>query len=222
MTDGGIPLDTLLQAYARGWFPMAEAADDPQVRWVKPHARGVLPLDGFHVPTRLARTVRATPWRVTLDQDFAGVIAACAQSVEGRPETWINGAIRDAYLGLHARGLAHSLEVWDGPALVGGLYGLRMGGAFFGESMFSRARDASKIALVHLVGRLRHAGFVLLDAQFENEHLDQFGAVSMPDADYARRLAAALDASPDLELFLRPLNGTEAVDYARQPTIQAS
>ena len=222
MTGGVIALDVLLQAYARGWFPMAEAADDAEVRWVRPHVRGVLPLDGFHVPSRLARTVRSTSWAVTLDRDFSAVIAGCAQTVEGRPETWINAAIRDAYLGLHARGLAHSVEVWDGAELVGGLYGLRMGGAFFGESMFSRARDASKIALVHLVGRLRRAGFTLLDAQFENEHLDQFGAQAVPDADYGRRLAAALEVSPDLDRFFRPLTGAEAVDYARQPTIQAS
>jgi leucyl/phenylalanyl-tRNA---protein transferase len=219
---GGIPLDLLLNAYAQGAFPMAETADDPEVNWIRPHVRSILPLNPFRVPARLARTVRGSPWVVTLDRSFAEVIATCAAEVPGREETWINAAIHDAYSALHRAGLAHSLEVWDDGRLVGGLYGLRMHGAFFGESMFSRATDASKIALVHLAGRLNRAGFGLLDAQFENPHLVQFGALAIPHAAYMDRLNSALDLSPDIDLFKTPLSGVEAVLYARQPTTQAS
>jgi leucyl/phenylalanyl-tRNA--protein transferase len=222
MSRGPIPLELLLSAYAQGAFPMAETADDAEVSWIRPHVRAILPLDPFRVPGRLARTVRASPFAVTLDRAFAQVIALCAEAAPGREETWINGAIREAYSGLHAAGLAHSVEVWDGARLVGGLYGLRMGGAFFGESMFSRATDASKIALVNLAGRLNHAGFVLLDAQFENPHLDQFGARAVPHGDYMRLLNAAKALEPDLGKFGAPLTGAEAVAYARQPTTQAS
>ncbi len=219
---GVIPLDLLLNAYAQGAFPMAETADDPEISWIRPHVRAVLPLKPFHVPARLARTVRGSPWRVTLDAAFTEVIAACGEATAGRPETWINAAIRSAFVGLHARGLTHSVEVWDDDRLVGGLYGLRLGGAFFGESMFSRATDASKIALVHLAGRLNRAGFDLLDAQFENPHLDQFGAEAVPHEDYLTRLDAALAGSPSIEAFVAPMSGAEAVGYARQPTTQAS
>ena len=222
MSRGAIPLDLLLRAYRNGAFPMAETADDAEFGWVRPHVRAVLPLDPFRVPSRLARTVRRSAWTVTTDGAFAEVIASCAEATEGRPETWINGAIREAYLSLHAAGAAHSLEVWDGPRLVGGLYGLRMGGAFFGESMFSRATDASKIALVHLAARLNRAGFVLLDAQFENPHLDQFGARSVPHAAYMRMLDAAVTVAPDMTLFHAPMGGADATAQPRQPTIQAS
>jgi leucyl/phenylalanyl-tRNA--protein transferase len=219
---GAIPLDLLLTAYRQGAFPMGETAEGDRVDWIRPHVRAVLPLDPFRTPARLARTVRNSTWHVTTDTAFAEVIARCAEASPGREETWINGAIREAYLGLHAAGVAHSVEVRDGARLVGGLYGLRMGGAFFGESMFSRATDASKIALVHLAGRLKRAGFVLLDAQFENPHLDQFGARAVPHADYMRMLDAAVEMEPDLDAFLAPMTGAEAVAYARQPTIQAS
>jgi len=222
MSRGLIPLELLLGAYAQGAFPMAETADDAEVSWIRPHVRAVLPLDPFHVPARLARTVRASDFAVTMDRAFRHVITACAEAAPGRQETWINGPIRQAYLDLHAAGLAHSVEVWEGTRMVGGLYGLRMGGAFFGESMFSRATDASKIALVHLAGRLNHAGFVLLDAQFENPHLDQFGARAVPHDDYMRLLDSAKTLEPDLDRLRTPLTGAEAVDYARQPTTQAS
>lgn len=222
MSRGSIPLELLLSAYAQGAFPMAETADDAEVSWIRPHVRAILPLDPFRVPARLARTVRASTYALTLDRAFKQVIVSCAEAVPGREETWINGAIREAYLDLHAAGLAHSVEVWDETRLVGGLYGLRMGGAFFGESMFSRATDASKIALVHLAGRLNRAGFVLLDAQFENPHLDQFGARAVPHDDYMRLLGAAKALEPDLQKFRSPLTGAEAVAYARQPTTQAS
>ncbi|HEV7226898.1 leucyl/phenylalanyl-tRNA--protein transferase [Brevundimonas sp.] len=222
MSRGPIPLELLLSGYAQGAFPMAETADDAEVRWIRPHVRAILPLDPFRVPERLARTIRASPFSVTLDRAFDQVIACCAEAAPGREETWINGAIREAYMGLHAAGLAHSVEVWDGTRLAGGLYGLRMGGAFFGESMFRRATDASKIALVHLAGRLNRAGFGLLDAQFENPHLDQFGARAMPHGDYIRLLNASKALEPDLETFRRSLTGAEAVAYARQPTTQAS
>jgi len=222
MSRGPIPLELLLSAYAQGAFPMAETADDAEVRWIRPHVRAILPLGPFRVPERLARTIRASPFTVTLDRAFDQVIASCAEAAPGREETWINGAIRQAYMGLHAAGLAHSVEVWDGMRLAGGLYGLRMGGAFFGESMFSRATDASKIALVHLAGRLNHAGFGLLDAQFENPHLDQFGARAVPHEAYMRLLDGAKAREPDLERFRAPLTGAQAVAYARQPTTQAS
>ena len=222
MSRGAIPLDLLLRAYRDGAFPMAETADDAEVGWVRPHVRAILPLDPFRVPSRLARTVRKSPLAVTTDHAFGEVIASCAAATVGRPETWINGAIRDAYVALHAAGAAHSVEIWDADSLVGGLYGLRMGGAFFGESMFSRATDASKIALVHLAARLNRAGFVLLDAQFENPHLDQFGARAVPHAAYMRMLDAAVAVEPDMTLFHAPMSGPEAVGQPRQPTIQAS
>ena len=165
--------EIVLQAYAHGLFPMAEDRDDPELFWVDPEQRGILPLDDFHVPRRLARTVRTDRYRVTSDRCFGAVIEACAAQTRDRPRTWINAEIRRLYSALHQAGHVHSLETWDGHDLVGGLYGVSLGGAFFGETMFSRARDASKVALVHLVARLRAGGFRLLDAQFTTEH--QFG-----------------------------------------------
>lgn len=214
--------DELLACYARGVFPMAEARDDPRVFLVEPAQRGVIPLDRFHIPTRLRRTVRGESFDVRLNTAFAAVLDACAAPGKDREDTWINDPIRRLYLQLHLGGHAHSLECWKDEALVGGLYGVSLGGAFFGESMFSRARDASKVALVHLVARLRRAGYVLLDAQFLTEHLSQFGAIETPQAAYLRRLKPALRVAPDLNLFESPLTGREAVDYALQPTIQAS
>jgi leucyl/phenylalanyl-tRNA--protein transferase len=195
MVDDGQPItpDLLLRAYAAGIFPMAESADDPGLFWLEPKQRGVIPLDSFVVPRRLARTVRSDMFTVTVDQDFDAVIDACAASAEDRPTTWINQRIRVLYGALFHRGHCHTVEVRDETgALVGGLYGVRLGGAFFGESMFHRARDASKVALVHLVARLKAGGFTLLDTQFVTPHLAQFGAVELPRAAYRRRLEAAL------------------------------
>ena len=214
--------EELLACYARGVFPMAEARDDPRVFLVEPDQRGVIPLNRFHIPSRLRRTIRGEPFQVRVDTAFDAVLSACAASAEGREDTWINAPIRRLYLELHARGYAHSLECWQDEVLVGGLYGVTLGGAFFGESMFSRARDASKVALVHLVARLRKGGWGLLDAQFLTEHLSQFGAVETPQAAYLRLLKPALRLTPDKSALTAPLTGAEAVAYALQPTTQAS
>ncbi|WP_405048326.1 leucyl/phenylalanyl-tRNA--protein transferase [[Roseibacterium] beibuensis] len=201
---------------------MGEARDDPRVFLVEPEHRGVLPLDGFRIPTRLRRTVRSEAFEVRVDTAFAAVLDACAASAPGREDSWINGPIRRLYAELNARGHAHSVECWRDERLVGGLYGVTLGGAFFGESMFSRERDASKVALVHLVARLKRGGWRLLDTQFLTEHLSQFGAVEMPQAAYLRVLKAVRPLHPDLGSFLEPMSGSEAVAYARQPTTQAS
>jgi leucyl/phenylalanyl-tRNA--protein transferase len=193
----GFTAEDLISCYKRGVFPMAEARDDPRVFLIDPEKRGVLPLDGFHIPRRLARTVRHGPFEVRVDTAFERVIEACAASAPDRPETWITAAIQHLYRELFARGLAHSVECWAGEQLVGGLYGVSLGGAFFGESMFSLQRDASKVALVHLVARLTVGGYGLLDAQFMTEHLAQFGALEIARADYRRRLLAALTLQAD-------------------------
>jgi leucyl/phenylalanyl-tRNA--protein transferase len=187
----------LLRAYAAGVFPMAESADSPELYWFDPDRRGILPLDGFHVPRRLLRTVRQRRFEVTVDRDFAGVIRACAEPAPDRPKTWINNEILRLYQELHALGHAHSVECRLDGRLVGGLYGVALGGAFFGESMFSRETDASKVALVHLVARLRRNGFVLLDAQFVTEHLRQFGATEIPRRLYHAALASAIGLKAD-------------------------
>ncbi len=187
-----LTVDLLLAAYASGIFPMAESADDEDVFWVDPEQRGIIPLDRLHIPRRLARTIKQGRYEVSMDRDFAGVIDACAAATTDRPSTWINGTIRDLYVQMHERGHAHSVETWQDGTLVGGLYGIAINGAFFGESMFSRAPDASKVALVHLVNHLRARGFVLLDTQFVTEHLRQFGAIEIPRTEYRRRLQAAL------------------------------
>jgi leucyl/phenylalanyl-tRNA--protein transferase len=184
--------ELLLRTYAAGIFPMAESAGDETLFWVDPDQRGILPLDGFHVPRRLARTVQRGPYEVRINTAFEAVVAGCAESRADRPTTWINTEIRRLYSGLHAMGHAHSFECWRQGELLGGLYGVSIGGAFFGESMYSRARDASKVALCHLVARLRRGGFVLLDVQFVTEHLARFGAIEIPRAEYRRRLARAL------------------------------
>jgi leucyl/phenylalanyl-tRNA--protein transferase len=185
--------ELLLRAYRAGLFPMAETRDGFRLYWLDPELRGVLPLDGFHLPRRLARTVLSERYRVTTDAAFEVVIGACAEAGPRRAETWINPTIERLFVALHALGHAHSVECWDGTELVGGLYGLAIGGAFFGESMFSRARDASKVALVHLVARLRMGGFTLLDTQFVTTHLAQFGTREVPRAAYRRSLAEAID-----------------------------
>ena len=185
--------ELMLRAYRAGLFPMAESRRGDRLYWLDPERRGIIPLDGgFHLPKRLLRTVLSGPFRVTADMDFAGVIAGCAAPAPGREDTWINPEIEHLFLALHRQGHAHSVEVWCDGALVGGLYGVVLGAAYFGESMFSRVRDASKVALVHLVARLRLGGFTLLDAQFLTTHLAQFGAREVPRADYKRRLAAAV------------------------------
>ncbi|MGC8534328.1 MAG: leucyl/phenylalanyl-tRNA--protein transferase [Rhizomicrobium sp.] len=187
--------ELVLRAYAEGLFPMAEARDDPTLYWISPDARGIIPLDGLHVSHRLARTVRSERFKITNDQDFPAVIAACAAPGQGRTETWINPEIEALYIELFQRGHAHSLECWLDGELVGGLYGVKLGGAFFGESMFSRARDASKVALVHLVARLRAGGFCLLDTQFLTAHLASMGAIEIPRTQYHDLLDDALTRS---------------------------
>jgi leucyl/phenylalanyl-tRNA--protein transferase len=184
--------EILLRAYADGLFPMAERRSDPTLYWVSPEKRGIIPLDGFHVPHRLARTVRARAFTVTADTAFVAVMQACAAPAPGRPESWINDEIIRLYAALHAGGHAHSLECWRDGELQGGLYGVQLGGAFFGESMFSRARDASKVALVHLVEGLKRGGFALLDTQFLTAHLARFGAVEIPRAEYLALLNKAI------------------------------
>lgn len=187
-----IPVDLLLRAYASGVFPMAESAEDSEVFWVQPEQRGIIPLDGFHVPHSLAKAVRRRSFEIRFDSDFEAVIQGCAESREVRPSTWINVPIREAYAELFRRGNCHTVEAWRDGELVGGLYGVTLGRAFFGESMFSRATDASKICLVHLVERLRLRGFVLLDTQFTTDHLKRFGAIDVPRKAYEKLLAAAV------------------------------
>jgi leucyl/phenylalanyl-tRNA---protein transferase len=194
----GITPEMLLRAYSIGLFPMSESADDPEIFWVEPEIRGILPLDSFHISKSLAKTVRRGPFDVRFDHDFDAVISACGAATPDRPTTWINDTILDLYKKLHRLGHAHSVEAWDGEELVGGLYGVSLGSAFFGESMFSRRTDASKISLVHLVERLRSRGFTLLDTQFTTEHLKTFGAIDMPKDEYSKLLAKAME-SPNLD-----------------------
>jgi leucyl/phenylalanyl-tRNA--protein transferase len=184
--------EVLLKAYACGIFPMAESADDPTLYWIEPEKRGIIPLDGFHISRRLARTVRTTRFVVTTNRDFDAVIAGCAEPQAGRSRTWINDRIRTLYRRLYDRGHCHTVEVYDGEALVGGLYGVSLGAVFFGESMFHRARDASKIALVHLVARLKAGGYRLLDTQFTTDHLKRFGAIDVPRGKYEALLERAM------------------------------
>jgi leucyl/phenylalanyl-tRNA--protein transferase len=184
--------ELMLRAYSIGIFPMAETRDSDRLYWLDPERRGILPLDGFHLPRRLYRTVLSGAYSVTVDRDFAAVIAGCAAPKPGREETWINPEIERLFTALHRMGHAHSVETWQDGVLVGGLYGVSLGGAFYGESMFSRARDASKVALVHLVARLRLGGYALLDTQFVTAHLAQFGTVEISRYVYKTRLAEAL------------------------------
>lgn len=207
----------LLECYARGVFPMADAREDDRVFLIDPEKRGVIPLDGFHVSRRLARTVRADPFEIRIDTAFREVVLECAAPKPGRTETWINSVIEDLYAQLFDMGHAHCVECWLGEELVGGLYGVSLGGAFFGESMFSRRTDASKVALVHLVARLISDGYRLLDAQFITDHLSTFGAVEIPRPEYHRRLARALDAKAE---FQRVATGAGAA--ALQVISQAS
>ena len=187
----------LLRAYSCGIFPMADSAEDPTLYWVEPRLRGILPLDGFHIPKRLARTVRSDRFEVRLNTDFNAVIDGCAAPRPGRRTTWINATIRDLYGQLFRRGHVHTVETWREGRLVGGLYGVSLGAAFFGESMFSLERDASKVALVHLVAALRRGGFQLLDTQFLTEHLEQFGAEEIERRDYLLLLEKALESEAE-------------------------
>jgi len=209
--------EVLLKAYACGIFPMAESAEDPALYWIEPDMRGIIPLEGFHIPARLARTVRATAFTVCVDRDFDAVIAGCAAATPERGRTWINARIRKIYGRLFAHGHCHTVEVYDGEALVGGLYGVSLGRAFFGESMFHSARDASKIALVHLVARLKAGGFRLLDTQYVTDHLRTFGAVEVPKRRYHRLLEEALVGEADFAALPRerPLGGAEALALLR-------
>lgn len=209
--------ETLLRAYAVGLFPMAERRDDPTLYWIDPEKRGILPLNRFRAPRRLARRVRSGIFEVRCDSAFREVISACAEPGRGRTETWINSEIVDLYCELHAMGRAHSVEAWQGGRLVGGLYGVALGAAFFGESMFTRVSDASKVALVHLVARLAAGGFTLLDVQFVTPHLARFGAVEIHRSGYRQLLADALDrtasfqrevASSDVEAVLQSTTQT--------------
>ena len=206
--------EVLLKAYACGIFPMAESADDPALYWIEPEKRGVIPLDRFHVPARLARTVRSDRFTVLIDRDFNGVLDGCAEPQPGRQRTWINARIRTLYRKLYERRHCHSVEVYHGDELVGGLYGVTLGRAFFGESMFHRARDASKVALVHLVARLRAGGFKLLDTQFVTEHLMTFGAVEVPQRQYHKLLEAALSGEGDFAALGSAVSGAHALAQA--------
>jgi leucyl/phenylalanyl-tRNA--protein transferase len=214
----GLTPEILLRAYAVGLFPMAERRDDPTLYWIDPEKRGILPLDKFHAPARLRRTVRAGRFEVRCDTAFRDVIEACAQPAPGRSETWINREILRLYGELHKMGRAHSVECWRDDKLAGGLYGVALGGAFFGESMFSRESDASKVALVHLVARLRKGGFKLLDTQFVTEHLSQFGAREIHRDGYRELLASALDVN---STFYRDLGAGEIESFL-QSIVQTS
>ena len=191
--NNDITVDILLRAYSAGLFPMADSADDPELFWVEPEIRGIIPLDDFHVSKSLAKAMRKKPFEIRFNTAFEAVMAGCAAEAADRPSTWINATIRRLYTELHQIGHAHSVEAWEGDELVGGLYGVSLGAAFFGESMFSRRTNASKICLVHLVERLNAKGFVLLDTQFTTEHLKTFGAIDVPKLDYARMLDLAVN-----------------------------
>jgi leucyl/phenylalanyl-tRNA---protein transferase len=205
--------DLILRAYAAGIFPMAESADDPGLHWIEPKTRGIIPLDSFHIPGKLARFVRNSPYQVVIDRDFDAVIAACAAPRSQTSETWINPPIRRLYRALFDAGHCHTVEVWDEDRLIGGLYGIALGGAFFGESMFHKVRDCSKLALVHLVARLKAGGFMLLDTQFITDHLRQFGAEEIPRKAYRKRLDLALYGNGNFLIWpkSRRITGHEAL-----------
>ena len=209
--DFQITPQVLLKAYACGIFPMAESADDDSLFWVEPEERGVIPLTDFHIPRRLKKTIRNSPYRVVINKDFEAVIEGCAAVTPDRDVTWINEPIRGLYKALFDTGRAHTVEVYDEDALIGGLYGVHLGGAFFGESMFSRARDASKIALTHLVARMCAGGFRLLDTQFTTDHLKTFGAIDVSRHRYHLLLETALDRRGDFHALDETITGAEAL-----------
>jgi leucyl/phenylalanyl-tRNA---protein transferase len=210
--------EILLAAYAAGVFPMAESADDPKLFWVDPHHRGILPLDAFHVPRRLRRVLRQDRFAVSCDTAFEAVIHGCAEASETRPNTWINEEIVRLYSELCERGAAHSVECWRDGMLAGGLYGVSIGAAFFGESMFSRETDASKVALVHLVARLRAGGYRLLDTQFLTPHLARFGGIEISRARYHRLLASALAYRASFPLELPEAAGDDPLALLAAPS----
>lgn len=193
----------LLKAYACGIFPMAESASDPGIFWVEPEVRGILPLDDFHLPRSLRRRMRAKPFDIRIDTAFDAVVEACAEATANRPNTWINRRIAELYGALHRLGHCHSVECWADGELAGGLYGVRLGAAFFGESMFTRQKDASKIALAHLVERLNAGGFMLLDTQFTTDHLKRFGAIDIGREEYLELLEKAVSQSADFHALDR-------------------
>ncbi len=201
--DDGLTAQMLLKAYSVGIFPMAESATDPTIFWVEPRMRGVIPLDAFHVPASLRKTIRKQTFEITVDREFDAVIAACAEVTLRRDNTWINSTIRRLYGDLHRLGNAHSVECWQDGELAGGLYGVRLGAAFFGESMFARRTDASKVALCHLVNRLRAGRFTLLDTQFITPHLRRFGAIELPRAKYDKLLKVAVARDADFHAIDR-------------------
>jgi leucyl/phenylalanyl-tRNA--protein transferase len=209
-------VDDLIACYQRGVFPMADARDDERIFLIDPDRRGVIPLRGFHVPHRLARTVRGDAFQVRIDTAFEAVIEACAEARPGRMETWINAPIQALYGELYARGLAHSVECWVDGDLVGGLYGVTLGAAFFGESMFSLARDSSKVALIHLVARLIVGRYQLLDTQFLTGHLSQFGAQDIPRAHYRKRLVQALAGDADFDRLPAYADGASVLQAISQ------
>lgn len=198
--DESLTLEDVLNAYKIGLFPMADSREAGDFYWYDPPLRGQLSIAGLRIPDRLRRTVLRFPYDIRIDTDFASVIDGCAEAGRNRPQTWINQSIRDLFVALHRAGHAHSVEAWENGVLVGGLYGLALGGAFMGESMFSRARDASKITLVHLCARLWKGGFTVLDTQFVNPHLTQFGVYEIPGAAYRGKLRPALNAAADFSL----------------------
>jgi len=208
--------DELLDAYAYGIFPMSEDRHDPRLFWVDPDRRGILPLHGLHIPKRLARTLKQNPFEVRINSAFGAVMEACATAAPDRPRTWINDPIIESYGVLHQRGHAHSVECWQDDVLVGGLYGVSLGAAFFGESMFSRVTGASKIALIHLVARLIHGGFELLDTQFITEHLARFGAIEISRGEYRKRLRAATARSADFLTMPQGLDGAAVLQAVTQ------
>ena len=211
-----IPTEELLKAYTLGYFPMARSRDADEVVWILPDERGVLMLDAARAPKRLMRVLKSDTFEVRINTAFSEVIAACAEETPQRPDTWINDAIIEVYTELHFQGHAHSVECWRGEKLVGGLYGIALGGAFCGESMFSYETNASKIALLHLIARLRIGDFQFIDAQFFNEHLVQFGQVSMPDAEYQIALENALRSSADFHSAPGQLATTRVVQSITQ------
>jgi len=211
-----LTLDTVLSAYASGVFPMAESADADSVFWVDPQRRGILPLDKFHLPRRLARDLRAEKFEVRIDTAFKEVMQGCAEPGINRGSTWINASILEIFTSLSDQKIAHSVECWQDDTLVGGLYGISLGAAFFGESMFTHVRDASKMALAHLVARLLHGGYTLLDTQFVTEHLSRFGAVEISRAAYHRLLGRAMSREADFYSLPADISGADVVQLVTQ------
>lgn len=212
----GFGAEDLIECYARGVFPMAEGRDDPRIYLLDPDERGVIPLDGLHIPRSLKKTVRQDVYDVRYDTAFEAMVEGCAAPARGREETWINDGILSLYRELHQLGFAHSVECWRDGELVGGLYGVALGGAFFGESMFSRRTDASKVALVHLVAQLKAGGYILLDTQFTTEHLERLGAITVPRDIYRMRLADALAIDTVFPAVPEGMSGAQALQSSTQ------